>query len=149
MFKDFRTFIIRGNVVDLAVAVVIGAAFGVIVKSLVDDIIMPPIGLALGHADFSNLFVVLKAGAKAAPPYASLADAKVAGAVTINYGLFINNLVVFVIIAFAVFMVVRGVKRLQRTQAAAPGTKVCEFCAMAIPIAAKRCPNCTSQLTAS
>jgi len=149
MFKEFRTFIIRGNVVDLAVAVVIGAAFGVIVKSLVDDITMPPIGLALGHADFSNLFVVLKAGAKAAPPYASLADAKVAGAVTINYGLFINNLVVFVIIAFAVFMVVRGVKRLQRTPAAAPGTKVCEFCAMAIPVAAKRCPNCTSQLTAS
>jgi large conductance mechanosensitive channel len=149
MFKEFRAFIIRGNVVDLAVAVVIGAAFGVIVKSLVDDIIMPPIGLALGHADFSNLFVVLKAGTKAAPPYASLADAKLAGAVTLNYGVFINNLVVFVIIAFAVFMVVRGVKRLQRTPAAAPGTKVCEFCAMAIPLAAKRCPNCTSQLTAS
>ena len=149
MFKEFRAFIIRGNVVDLAVAVVIGAAFGVIVKSLVDDIIMPPIGLALGHADFSNLFVVLKAGTKAAPPYASLADAKLAGAVTVNYGLFINNLVVFVIVAFAVFMVVRGVKRLQRTPAAAPGTKVCEFCAMAIPLAAKRCPNCTSQLTAS
>ena len=149
MFKEFRAFIIRGNVVDLAVAVVIGAAFGVIVKSLVDDIIMPPIGLALGHADFSNLFVVLKAGAKAAAPYSSLADAKLAGAVTVNYGLFINNLVVFVIVAFAVFMVVRGVKRLQRTPAAAPGTKVCEFCAMAIPLAAKRCPNCTSQLTVS
>ena len=148
MLKEFRAFIIRGNVVDLAVAVVIGAAFGVIVKSLVDDIIMPPIGLALGHADFSNLFAVLKAGAKAPPPYASLADAKLAGAVTVNYGLFINNLVIFVIVAFAVFMVVRGVKRLQRTPALAPGTKVCEFCAMAIPLAAKRCPNCTSQLTA-
>src|SRR5437867_6862719 len=146
MFKDFRTFITRGNVVDLAIAVVIGAAFGAIVKSLVDEVIMPPIGLVLGHADFSNLFVVLKAGAKAAPPYASLADAKAAGAVTLNYGVFVNNLVVFVIVAFAVFRLVRGVKRLQRTPVAAPDTKVCGFCAMAIPIAAKRCPHCTSQL---
>ena len=147
MWKDFKAFIMRGNVLDLAVAVVIGAAFGVVVKSLVDDIIMPPIGLALGHVDFANLYVILKDGVKAAPPYASLADAKTAGAVTLNYGMFVNQVVTFLIIAAAVFLVVRMVARMQPPPAAAtPSTKPCPFCAMTIPVAAKRCPNCTSQI---
>lgn len=146
MWKDFRAFIARGNVLDLAVAVVIGAAFGVVVKSLVDDIIMPPIGLALGHVDFSNLYVLLKAGPKAPPPYASLTDARAAGAVTIAYGAFINAVIAFLIIAAAVFAVVRAMSRLYRTPAAAPDTRTCPFCATAIPVAARRCPHCTSQL---
>ena len=140
----------RGNVVDLATAVVIGAAFGVIVKSLVDDVIMPPIGLALGHVDFVNLFLLLAAGPKAPPPYASLAEAKAAGAVTVNYGLFIKNLLAFLIVALAVFLVVRAINRMYRKPApAAPNTKACAFCATAIPLAATRCPNCTSQLAAT
>src|SRR5687768_12771840 len=100
MFREFKAFIMRGNVLDLAVGIIIGAAFGTIVKSLVDDVIMPPVGLALGNVDFTNLFVVLKEGAKAAAPYATLADARAAGAVTLNYGLFINNIVTFLIVAF-------------------------------------------------
>lgn len=147
MLKEFRAFIVRGNVVDLAVAVVIGAAFGALVKSLVDDIVMPPIGLALGHADFSNLFIVLKDGLKVGPPYASLAEAKAAGAVTLNYGLFINSVVAFLIVALAVFMLFKAIQRLYRTPAAAPDTKACPQCATSIPLAARRCPNCTSQLT--
>lgn len=139
----------RGNVLDLAVAVVIGAAFGVIVKSLVDDIIMPPIGLALGHVDFANLYAILKDGPKAPPPYASLADAKAAGAVTINYGLFINNVITFLIIALAVFLVVRAASKVYRRPVAAPLTKPCPFCTMSIPLAATRCPNCTSELRAA
>src|SRR4026208_2019006 len=103
MLKEFKAFVMRGNVLDLAVGIIIGAAFGTIVKSLVDDLIMPPVGLALGNVDFSNLFVALKEGARAAAPYATLADAKAAGAVTLNYGLFINNIVTFLIVAFAVF----------------------------------------------
>jgi large conductance mechanosensitive channel len=148
MIKDFKAFIMRGNVVDLAVGVIIGASFGAIVKSLVDDVIMPPIGLATGGLDFGNKFVVLKEGAKAAAPYASLADAKTAGAVTLNYGLFINQTVTFVIVAMCVFILVRMVSRLQRppAPAPAPATKSCPFCATPIPVAAKRCPNCTSQL---
>jgi large conductance mechanosensitive channel len=148
MIKDFKAFIMRGNVVDLAVGVIIGASFGAIVKSLVDDVIMPPIGLATGGLDFGNKFVVLKEGAKAAAPYASLADAKTAGAVTLNYGLFINQTVTFVIVAMCVFILVRMVSRLQRppAPAPAPATKTCPFCATPIPVAAKRCPNCTSQL---
>jgi large conductance mechanosensitive channel len=148
MIKDFKAFIMRGNVVDLAVGVIIGASFGAIVKSLVDDVIMPPIGLATGGLDFGNKFVVLKEGAKAVAPYASLADAKAAGAVTLNYGLFINQTVTFVIVAVCVFMLVRMVSRLQRppAPAPAPATKTCPFCATLIPVAAKRCPNCTSQL---
>jgi large conductance mechanosensitive channel len=149
MLKEFRSFIARGNVVDLAVAVVIGAAFGAIVKSFVDDIIMPPIGLALGHADFSNLFIVLKDGAKTLPPYASLAEAKAAGAVTLNYGLFINSVVGFVVIALAVFVLIRGMQRFNRTPVVAADSKSCRFCATSIPLAATRCPNCTSQLTTS
>jgi large conductance mechanosensitive channel len=120
MWNDFMAFIMRGNVVDLAVGVIIGAAFGAIVKSLVDDVIMPPIGLATGGIDFTNKFTVLKEGAKAAGPYASLADAKAAGAVTVNYGLFINNIVTFLIIAACVFMIVRAISRLYPPAPPAP-----------------------------
>jgi len=150
MLKDFKAFIMRGSVVDLAVGVIIGAAFGSIVKSLVDDIVMPPIGLATGGIDFANKFIVLKEGAKAAAPYASLAEAKAAGAVTMNYGLFVNQTVTFLIVAAAIFLVVKLVARLQVpvlvAMPTAPSTKGCPFCATQIPIAAKRCPNCTSQL---
>ena len=147
MFKEFKAFIMRGNVLDLAVGIVIGAAFGTIVKSLVDDIIMPPVGLALGNVDFSNLFVLLKEGAKAAPPYASLAEAGAAGAVTVNYGVFINTLVTFLIVAFAIFLVIRAANRLRPAEAAAaPNTKDCPYCRMPIPTAASRCPQCTSDL---
>jgi large conductance mechanosensitive channel len=150
MLKEFKAFIMRGNVLDLAVGIIIGAAFGTIVKSLVDDVLMPPIGLALGNVDFSNLFVLLKEGAKAAPPYASLADAKAAGAVTINYGQFINNVVTFIIVAFAVFLVVRAANRLRPPEAAeAPNTRDCPYCRMPIPVAATRCPQCTSELRAA
>jgi large conductance mechanosensitive channel len=149
MLKDFKTFIMRGNVVDLAVAVVIGGAFGAIVKSLVDDVIMPPIGLLTGHLDFSNQFLLLKAGTKAAPPYTSPADAKAAGAVTLNYGAFLNTIITFLIVAMAVFIIVRMVSRLSAKPApAAPNTKPCPQCATDIPLPAKRCPNCTSQLAA-
>lgn len=147
MLKEFKAFVMRGNVLDLAVGIVIGAAFGTIVKSLVDDMIMPPIGLALGNVDFADLFVLLKEGAKAAPPYASLADAQAAGAVTINYGTFINNVVTFLIVAFAVFLVVRTANRLRPPEAAeAPNTKDCPYCRMPIPVGASRCPECTSEL---
>jgi large conductance mechanosensitive channel len=149
MGKDFKEFILRGNVVDLAVGVIIGAAFGTIVTSLVNDLIMPPIGLLLGNVDFTDMFVVLKEGAKAAGPYATLADAQAAGAVTLNYGVFFSRVVAFLIVAFAVFMMVRGVNRLKRKEkepAAAPVTKECPFCASTIAIKATRCPNCTSQL---
>jgi large conductance mechanosensitive channel len=150
MLKEFKAFIMRGNVLDLAVGIIIGAAFGTIVKSLVDDVIMPPVGLALGDVDFSNMFVLLKEGVKSAPPYASLADAKAAGAVTINYGQFINNLVTFTIVAFAVFLVVRAANRLRPPEAAAaPNTRDCPFCRMPIPVAASRCPQCTSDLRAA
>jgi large conductance mechanosensitive channel len=149
MWNDFKAFIMRGNVLDLAVGVIIGAAFGTVVKSLVDDVIMPPIGLAIGGVDFSNLFVVLKEGATAAGPYASLAEAKAAGAVTMNYGAFINTIITFLIVALAVFMLVRIVSRLHKQPAPPPpDTKSCPQCATAIPLAAKRCPNCTSQLAA-
>lgn len=147
MGKDFKEFILRGNVVDLAVAVIIGAAFGAIVTSLVNDIIMPPIGLLLGNVDFTDLFFVMKEGAKAAGPYATLADAQAAGAVTLNYGVFLSRIVTFLIVAFAVFMMVRMLNRLKRAEpAAAPVTKECPFCASTIAIKATRCPNCTSQL---
>jgi large conductance mechanosensitive channel len=147
MFKEFRAFVMRGNVVDLAVGVIIGAAFGAIVKSLVDDVIMPPIGLATGGIDFSNKFVVLKEGAQTAAPYASLADAKAAGAVTLNYGLFVNQVVTFLIVAFCIFLLVRVINRMHAPPpAGAPTTKSCPFCATEIPLSAKRCPNCTSQL---
>ena len=120
MLKEFKEFAMRGNVLDMAVGIIIGAAFGTIVNSLVTDVIMPPVGLALGGVDFTNLFVTLREGAKAAGPYASLADAKTAGAVTLNYGLFANAIVSFVIVAFAIFMVVKGANSLKTQQAAAP-----------------------------
>ena len=145
MLKEFREFAMRGNVVDMAVGIIIGVAFGAIVQSLVADVIMPPIGLILGNVDFSNLFVVLKEGAAAAP-YASLAEAQKAGAVTINYGKFLNAVVSFVIVAFAVFMLIRAINQLKRKEEAAPTTKECPQCFSTIPIKAKRCPNCTSQL---
>jgi large conductance mechanosensitive channel len=148
MLKEFKEFAMRGNVVDMAVGIIIGAAFGAIVKSLVDDVIMPPIGMLLGNVDFSNLFLVLKEGAAGAAPYASLADAKKAGAVTINYGVFINSVISFLIVAFAVFMLIRAINRLKRHEEAppAPTTKECAFCGMSIPLKATRCPHCTSEL---
>jgi len=149
MLKDFKEFIMRGNVLDLAVGIIIGAAFGAIVKSLVDDVIMPPIGLALGNVDFSNLFVVLKEGAKAAGPYSTLADAKAAGAVTLNYGLFFNSIVAFLIVAFAIFVVVRAANRLQPKPPPAPAMKDCPYCKVSIPIGAIRCPQCTSEIKAA
>ena len=146
VLKEFREFAMRGSVVDMAVGIIIGAAFGAIVKSLVDDVLMPPIGLLLGQVDFSNLFAVLREGATAGP-YASLAAARAAGAVTVNYGLFINSIISFAIVAFAVFMLIRSLNRLRKAEAALPpATRDCPFCCTAIPVAATRCPNCTSQL---
>lgn len=148
--KDFREFIMRGNVMDLAVGVIIGAAFGAIVNSLVNDIIMPPIGLALGNVDFTNLFVVLKEGGKAAGPYATMADAQAAGAVTLNYGAFLTHVVSFLILAFVVFMLIRAVNRLKPAPAAAaPSTRDCPFCLSAIPLKATRCGHCTSEVKAA
>ena len=120
MLKEFKEFAMRGNVLDMAVGIIIGAAFGTIVSSLVNDVIMPPVGLALGGVDFTNMFVTLREGAKAAGPYASLADAKAAGAVTLNYGLFANSIVSFLIVAFAIFMVVKGANSLKQKQAESP-----------------------------
>jgi large conductance mechanosensitive channel len=148
MLKEFKEFVMRGNVVDMAVGIIIGAAFGTIVKSLVADVIMPPIGLLLGNVDFANLFVVLKQGSSVGP-YLSLAEAQAAGAVTINYGFFINTVISFLIVAFAVFLLIKGVNRLKRKEEAPapePTTKDCPFCFTAIPIKATRCPNCTSAL---
>jgi large conductance mechanosensitive channel len=122
MLKEFKEFAMRGNVLDMAVGIIIGAAFGTIVTSLVNDVIMPPVGLALGGVDFTNLFVVLRDGTKAAAPYASLADAKAAGAVTLNYGVFANSIVSFLIVAFAIFMVVKGANSLKQKQAEAVTT---------------------------
>lgn len=150
VMKDFQAFVMRGNVVDMAVGIIIGASFGAIVKSLVDDVIMPPIGMALGNVDFSNLFFVLKDGAKVPPPYANIAQAHAAGAVTLNYGLFINTIISFIIIAIAVFILIRFMAKLQHTvhkpETAAPTTKQCPQCCSIININAKRCPNCTSSI---
>jgi large conductance mechanosensitive channel len=151
MLKEFREFAMRGNVVDMAVGIIIGAAFGTIVNSLVADVIMPPIGLLLGNIDFSNLFLVLKEGAKAPGPYASLAAAKAAGAVSINYGFFINTVISFVIVAFSVFLLIRGVNRMKKQEVApspVPTTKECPYCFSTIPIKATRCGHCTSELKA-
>lgn len=150
MLKDFKEFIMRGNVVDMAVGIVIGASFGGIVKSLVDDVLMPPIGLLLGRVDFSNLYVVLREGLTPGP-YAALAEAKKAGAVTLNVGLFANTVINFVIVGMAIFLVVRATNRLRDMHkedepAAAPTTRDCPFCATSISIKAVRCPNCTSDL---
>jgi len=148
MLKDFREFAMRGNVIDMAVGIIIGGAFGTIVKSLVEDILMPPIGLILGGVDFTNIFIILKEGATPGP-YVALADAKAAGAVSINFGVFLNNVISFVIVAFAVFLLVRAINKLRRQEEAAPApatTKECPHCTSAIPIKASRCPHCTSQL---
>jgi len=150
MLKEFKEFAMRGNVLDMAVGIIIGAAFGSIVGSLVNDVLMPPIGLLLGNVDFSNLFVSLKQGAEL-PANATLAQAKSAGAVTINYGLFINSIINFLIIAFAIFMVIRWINKLKRqpeAPAAAPTTKECPYCLSTIAIKAVRCPQCTSELKA-
>ena len=149
MLKEFKEFAMRGNVLDMAVGIIIGGAFGTIIGSLVSDVIMPPIGMALGNVDFSNLFILLKDGAKAAGPYASLADAKAAGAVTINYGIFINSVISFLIVAFAVFLLIRSMNKLKREEAAPsaePTTRDCPFCFTAIPLKASRCPQCTSEV---
>lgn len=146
MFKEFKEFAMRGNVVDMAVGIIIGAAFGAIVKSLVSDVMMPPIGMILGNVDFSNLFLVLKDGT-AAGPYLSLMEAQKVGAVTINYGVFLNAVISFVIVAFAVFILIRNINRLRKEEPAAePNTKDCPFCFSSIPLKAKRCPHCTSEL---
>jgi len=151
MLKEFKEFALRGNVVDMAVGIIIGAAFGTIVKSLVADVIMPPIGLLLGNVDFSNLFWVIKEGAIAAGPYATIDAAQKAGAVTINYGVFINTVISFLIVAFAIFMVIRALNRLKKKQeeipAEAPTTKNCPYCFEIISLSATRCPHCTSQLS--
>jgi len=142
MFKEFKEFAVKGSVVDLAVGVIIGAAFGKIITSLVNDLIMPPIGLIVGKVDFSNLFVDLSG-----QHHTSLSEAKAAGAATLNYGLFINNVIDFVIVAFAVFLMVRQFNRWkQKPAAVVPNTKECPYCVSAIPLKATRCPNCTSQL---
>jgi len=148
MLKEFKEFAMRGNVVDMAVGIIIGAAFGTIVKSVVDDVIMPPIGLLFGNVDFSNLFITLKQGA-AAGPYGTLELAKKAGAVTLNYGAFINTIISFLIVAFSVFLLVKGMNKLKRQQEAppaAPKTKDCPHCLSTIPIKATKCAHCTSQL---
>ena len=152
MLREFKEFVMRGNVVDMAVGIIIGAAFGTIINSLVTDVIMPPIGLLLGNIDFSNLFIVLKEGAKAPPPYESLTAAKAAGATSINYGVFINTIITFLIVAFAVFLLIRKINRLKRQEEAPPAvptTKECSYCFSTIPIKATRCPHCTSDLKAA
>jgi large conductance mechanosensitive channel len=144
MLKEFREFAMRGNVVDLAIGVIIGAAFGKIVTSLVNDIIMPPLGVILGKVDFSNLFVNLSG-----KPVQSIAEAKAQGAATLNYGLFINNIIDFLIVAFAIFLVVRQINRLkswQHAESDEPTTKPCPYCLSTIALKATRCPNCTSEL---
>ncbi len=150
MLKDFKEFAMRGNVVDMAVGIIIGGAFGTIVKSLVDDVLMPPIGLLLGGIDFSNFFLVLKEGARPGP-YAGVAEAKAAGAVSINYGVFLNGVISFLIVAIAVFLLVRAINAMHRREAVAPpaplATKECPYCASFISVKATRCPHCTSQVT--
>lgn len=144
MIDEFRKFIVRGNVIDLAVGIVIGAAFGTVVTSFVNDILMPPIGRLTGGVDFANLFIDLSGG-----EYASLAEAQEAGAATINYGLFLNNLLSFLIIGFAVFLIVQSYNRMRTIEEAAPPTpteKECQFCRMRIPLDATRCGHCTSDL---
>jgi len=145
MLKDFKEFAMRGNVVDMAVGIIIGAAFGKIVSSLVKDIIMPPIGLLMGNVDFTNLFINLSG-----KEFASLADAQKAGAATLNYGVFINTVLDFIIVAFAIFMVIRAMNQLKRKEEetpAEPTTKECPHCLSTIPIKATRCAHCTSEVT--
>lgn len=143
MFKEFKEFAMKGNMIDMAVGVIIGAAFGKIITSLVNDVIMPPIGLLLGKVDFSNLFLNLSG-----KPYGSVAEAKTAGAATLNYGLFLNTILDFVIVAFAIFFVIKQINRFRRKVEEAPTTKECQYCASAIPLKALRCPQCTSEIKA-
>ncbi|TFH30089.1 MAG: large conductance mechanosensitive channel protein MscL [Deltaproteobacteria bacterium] len=151
MLKEFKAFAMRGNVVDMAVGIIIGAAFGVIIGSLVSDVLMPPIGLLMGGVDFSNLFIVLKEGTTMGP-YATVAAAKAAGAVTLNYGVFANTVVNFLIVAFAIFFLIRGMNSLKKKEEAAPAaptTRDCPHCLSTIPIKATRCGHCTSELKAA
>ncbi len=144
MFKEFKEFAMKGNVMDMAVGIIIGAAFGKIITSFVNDVIMPPIGLLLGKVDFSNLFINLSGQA-----YPTIAAAKEAGAATLNYGVFFNTVIDFLIVAFAIFLVVKQINRLKRAEVPAPATtKDCPFCASAIPLKATRCPHCTSEVKA-
>jgi large conductance mechanosensitive channel len=150
MFKEFKDFALRGNVMDMAVGIIIGAAFSTIVNSLVKDILMPPFGWLLGGVDFENFYLTIKSGTPAGP-YLSLTDAQAAGAVTMNYGLFINAIISFLIVALAMFLLIRAINRLQDegdvpAPELAPTTKDCPFCFTSIPLQAKRCPHCTSQL---
>jgi len=149
MFNEFKEFAMRGNVVDMAVGIIIGAAFGAIVSSMVADVVMPPIGLLIGNVDFSNLFIVLKHGVTEGP-YASLAEAQKAGAVTLNFGKFANTIIGFVVVAISTFILIRAMNKLKRKEearAAAPTTKECHYCFSVIPIKASRCPHCTSDLS--
>ena len=151
MLKEFKEFVMKGNMLDMAVGIVIGAAFGLIITSLVADVIMPPIGLLLGGIDFSNIFSVLKEG-KTAGPYATVAAAKAAGAVTMNWGVFFNTIINFLIVAFAIFLLVKGVNKMRREKEAppaAPTTKDCPYCLSAVPLKATRCAHCTSELKAA
>lgn len=148
MLKEFKEFAVKGNVVDMAVGIIIGASFGTIAKSLVDDVIMPPIGLLLGGVRFDDIFTVLRQG-ETAGPYLTLEEARAAGAVTMNWGIFINTVLTFVIVAFAVFLLVRVINRLRREEQVAPKAptdRACPFCASTISIKAVRCPMCTSQV---
>lgn len=148
MLKEFREFALKGNAVDLAVGIIIGTSFGTIVRSLVDDIIMPPIGLLLGSVDFSNLYILLQEGGRTGP-YASLAEARAAGAVTVNVGVFMNGVISFIIVAFCVFLLVKLMNRLRQKPVptrAVSTTKSCPFCFTSMDIRATRCPHCTSQL---
>lgn len=149
MLKDFKNFAMRGNVIDMAVGIIIGAAFVTIVKSVVDDILMPPLGLLLGNLDFTQFYVLLKEGIAAPPPYLTIAEAKAAGAVTMNYGMFINNVISFLIVAFSVFMLIKGLNSLKRKEEVpepAPNEKDCPYCFSKISINAVKCPACTSDL---
>jgi large conductance mechanosensitive channel len=143
MIKEFKEFAMKGNVLDMAIGIILGLAFGKIVTSLVNDIIMPPVGMLLGGVDFTNLFISLSGSS-----YATLADAQAAGAPTINYGLFINTIIDFLIVAFVIFLMVRQVNKMKRKEVAAPpNTKECPYCKETIPLAATRCSHCTSELS--
>ena len=144
MLKEFKEFAMKGNVLDMAIGIIIGAAFGKIVTSLVGDVLMPPLGTVMGNLDFSNLFFALNGEA-----YPSLAAAKAAGAPTINYGLFINSVIDFVIVAFVIFLLVKQANRLKKEAPAAPTTKACPYCITQIPLQATRCPSCTSEIRAA
>jgi large conductance mechanosensitive channel len=144
MLREFKDFVMRGNLLELAVAFILGVAFGRVVTSLVNDVIMPPIGLVLGGVDFSNLFINLSK-----TPYATLAEAQAAGAPTLNYGVFALTVIDFLIVTFVVFLLVRAVNRMQRPKPVAPTTKECPYCLSIVPLRATRCPHCTSELKAA